>query len=160
LVPDPGSYERKEPAENPAIFILMALTRNRQYLIMILACMLGYVWLYFEFAETQAGNSSVEVCLTRRILHLPCPSCGSTRSIISLLRGDFTGAMKINPAGYLIALIMVLAPLWITWDLATGKKSFFEFFRRMEAFLRKPKYAMPLIVLIILNWIWNITKGL
>ena len=33
-------------------------------------------------------------------------------------------------------------------------------FQKAEKLLIKPKIAIPLIVLVLLNWIWNIVKGL
>ena len=36
----------------------------------------------------------------------------------------------------------------------------FDFYQKTESYLKKPKIAIPLILLLIINWIWNITKGL
>lgn len=91
---------------------------------------------------------------------MPCPSCGSTRSVISIVNGKFSDALSINPLGYIIAVIMVLIPLWLLIDVLIKKKSLFKFYIKMETYLKKPQLAIPLIVLVLINWIWNITKGL
>ncbi len=138
----------------------MTLDRNKLYSILFTACVAGYIWLYFSMANKITENKSVEVCLIKHTTNIPCPSCGSTRSVISLINGDFIGALNFNPLGYLIALIMLISPIWILGDIIKKRKTLFDFYLKMESFLKKSKIAIPLIFLIIINWIWNITKGL
>jgi hypothetical protein len=136
------------------------INRNKLYSILLTACLAGYIWLFFALQNNHTLNISVEVCLINHFTNIPCPSCGSTRSLISLIKGNFIEALKTNPIGYLIAIIMFFTPLWIIIDLITKRKTLFEFYQKTETFLKKPKFAIPLILLVILNWIWNITKGL
>lgn len=137
------------------------MNRNKLYLILFIACSAGYIWLYYAFIPTDpAGNKTAEVCLLKHVTDIPCPSCGATRSIVSLLNGRYGDAFLLNPLGYVIALIMLVAPVWMAVDLARRSSSLFNFYKEIEAGLRKPKYAIPLIMLIVINWIWNITKGL
>ena len=136
------------------------MNRNKLYLILFIACLAGYIWLYYAFIPALAGNNTAEVCLLKHATDIPCPSCGSTRSVVSLLNGRYGDAFLLNPLGYVIALIMLIAPVWIAVDIARKSNSLFNFYQKLEAGLRKPKYAIPLILLIMLNWIWNITKGL
>ncbi|MCL7988299.1 DUF2752 domain-containing protein [Sphingobacterium sp. lm-10] len=91
---------------------------------------------------------------------VPCPSCGATRSVIFLTKGDFTNAFLLNPIGYMVVIIMLIAPIWILADWTTKRRTFLDFFKKMEDFLRRPSYAIPLILLVVVNWIWNIAKGL
>lgn len=138
----------------------MALRRNKLYAIVLIACLAGYIWLYFGLSNLNAENKTVEVCIIKHVTNIPCPSCGSTRAVVSLVKGSFLEALLINPLGYVIATIMLLAPLWLMADLATKRSTFFAFYRKTETYLRRPRYAVPLILLVIINWIWNITKGL
>lgn len=49
-------------------------------------------------------------CAFARILHTPCPGCGSTRSAVAFLHGDLEGVLRFNPLGPVMAvLIGVLA---------------------------------------------------
>ena len=127
---------------------------------MLIACLAGYIWLYFSLTKNITENKSVEVCLIKHVTNIPCPSCGSTRSVISLIKGDFIGALNFNPIGYLVAIIMLITPIWITVDTIKRTKTLFDFYLIIETYLKKPKIAIPLILLVIINWIWNITKGL
>ncbi len=138
----------------------MILDRNKLYSILFIACLAGYIWLYFSLTKKITENKSVEVCLIKHVTNIPCPSCGSTRSVISLTKGDFIGALNFNPIGYLVAIIMLTAPIWIISDTIKKTKTLFNFYLKIETYLKRPKIAIPLILLVIINWIWNITKGL
>ncbi|MCE2771205.1 MAG: DUF2752 domain-containing protein [Saprospiraceae bacterium] len=102
----------------------------------------------------------MEVCLIKNATNIPCPSCGTTRAVVSLVNGDFFEALFLNPFGYIVALIMLLAPIWIVFDLISKKNSLFIFYQKIEKFLVRPKLAILLIFLVLANWIWNISKGL
>ncbi len=119
----------------------------------------GYAWLVYIF-KTIEENAAFEGCFIKQISGIPCPSCGTTRSIISLLRGDFCYAFLLNPLGYLVALIMLVFPPWLIVDLVTKQKTVYTFYYKVESMLKKPPIAIPIFFLIIVNWIWNITKGL
>jgi hypothetical protein len=138
----------------------MTRDRNKLYSILIIACIAGYIWLYFSMTKNIAENSSAEVCLIKHATNIPCPSCGSTRSIILLTKGDFIGALNLNPIGYIVAIIMLVVPIWVIGDLIMRSNTLFDFFQRVETYLKKTKYAIPLILLVLINWIWNITKAL
>lgn len=138
----------------------MTIDRNKLYTILFTACIAGYIWLYFSLNTTETKNKSFEVCLIKHTTNIPCPSCGSTRAIISLTKGNFLEALIINPLGYIVVVIMFSAPIWIAIDIITKRKTLFEFYQKIETYLKKPRYAIPLLLLVIINWIWNITKGL
>ena len=138
----------------------MTLDRNKLYSLLFIACLAGYIWLYFSITKNITENKSVEVCLIKHVTNIPCPSCGSTRFVISLTKGDFIGALNFNPKGYLVAIIMLIAPIWIIADTIKRTKTLFNFYLKIETYLKRPKIAIPLILLVIINWIWNITKGL
>lgn len=137
----------------------MTLGRNKLYLFLLLACGLGYVWLYFGYTDG-AHQETVGVCIVKHTTGLPCPSCGTTRSVVSLTKGDFVEALGINPMGYLVAIIMFLSPIWVVYDTLARKTTLLRFYRKIEHHVKKPKYAIPLASLVLINWAWNITKGL
>ena len=137
----------------------MNVSRNKLYALLFTACIAGYIWLFIGMSE-EHGKSKLEVCFIKKITNIPCPSCGSTRSILSLIKGDFMEAFYINPMGYLIAFILFLSPIWIIADIITKRNSLFNFYQRVETDIKRPQLAIPLVIIVIINWIWNITKGL
>jgi hypothetical protein len=133
------------------------LNRNRLYIILLLACTAGYFWLYINTGNA-SNTTNFEVCLVKHVTGIPCPSCGTTRSITSISQGNFAQAIRLNPLGFIVSSIMIGAPLWIVFDVLTKKSSLFEFYTKAEYQLRRPFIALPLIILLLTNWIWNIIK--
>jgi hypothetical protein len=66
----------------------------------------------------------------------------------------------MNPFGILVAAIMIVIPIWILYDLVTKKETFFINYTKTEHIINRRWIAFLLIVLVVLNWIWNIKKGL
>ncbi|MFN8309384.1 MAG: DUF2752 domain-containing protein [Chitinophagales bacterium] len=126
---------------------------------LLAACVAGYVWLIYNFYQ-QHNRPATDVCLIKRITGYACPSCGTTRSVMALFGGDFYAAFFINPFGFLVAGIMLMAPLWIVYDLVLKKDSLLQAYHRCEKWMVRPLPAVLLITLVVANWIWNIKKGL
>ncbi len=137
------------------------MSRSRLYTIVLLACSVGSIWLWIQNSQnvlTRAGETGT--CLIKTITGVPCPSCGTTRSVVELLDGQFISSLQWNPMGIMVFLIMVISPLWIIADMIFKKESFLRFYSRTEYHLKSKWIAIPAIGLVIINWIWNICKGL
>jgi len=133
------------------------MTKKKLYIFVFVTCLAGCVWVIlniFHVATTHEG------CLFHKITHIPCPSCGSTRSVLLLLNGDLSGAFYANPFGFIIFTALVLLPLWLVFDCIFRKDSFFRFYKNTETALRKKYIAIPALAIVIINWIWNIHKYL
>ena len=139
----------------------MTDTRNKLYLLLAVACTAGYVWLFYNMHTGSGINGSdVDVCIFKHVTNIPCPSCGSTRSVLSLVKGDIADSFFLNPIGIFLFLILIIAPVWIAYDILSKKESLFKFYNRLEKILQQKQVAIPAVALIIVNWIWNIYKGL
>ncbi len=139
----------------------MGNDRTKLYSLLSIACLVGYAWLFYNLIEFPSENrKTIEVCLIKHVTNIPCPSCGSTRSVLSLLRGDLVESVYQNPFGLIIATIIFITPFWIAFDLFTKSGSLFNFYVWTEDILKQPKIAVPLILIVFMNWIWNIIKGL
>lgn len=139
----------------------MSSSLNKLYPILITACLIGYIWLgYSIYSSSLADNNSIVVCPVKRLTGFPCPSCGSTRSVVALINGNFKGAFFINPLGYLLAIIMLLTPLWILYDKMLGRESLLKCYIKVEKHIAKPSYLISLVLILLINWFWNIKKGL
>ncbi len=138
----------------------MSIPRNRFYQYLSLACLVGYGWLaLIGRLKPEEVATQYDVCLIRHFLHFPCPSCGSTRSVLSLFHGDIFGGFYWNPLGFLIFSGLVVSPFWIGYDLLLKKESFYKYFLLFERTLRRRWVAIPAIALVLINWVWNIYKG-
>ncbi len=137
----------------------MAKHKTRLYLAVVIASTAGYGWFFYHLWFS-TNQTTLLGCPIKKISGLPCPSCGSTRAVLSLYDGHLWQSLLINPIGILIAAIMLIAPLWIIFDWTTKQSSFWQFYIRVENFLRQKRVATVIILLFLINWIWNINKGL
>lgn len=134
------------------------MTRNKLYSLLLIACLAGFIYLFYSIHTMQ--SQTFRVCLIKNVTGYPCPSCGTTRAVTLLLDGKITESLLLNPFGILIAIIMTIFPLWILADIFLKKETFYSWYKKTEAIIRKPWLASVLILLVLLNWIWNIYKHL
>jgi hypothetical protein len=91
----------------------MASSAVRLWLLAGLAGLAGlavlHVWM-------PSGDPSGAFCLSRRLLHIPCPGCGMTRAFAHLAKGEWGGALALHPLAPVVALEMALG--WIAWGAA------------------------------------------
>jgi hypothetical protein len=130
----------------------MHINYKLKYLGIILILISGYFFLY-NFSDSIEGHT---VCLFKNVTGVPCPACGSTRATIQLLHGEFLNSFLINPFGILTTILIAVSVFWMIIDIVTNKDSFFQFLRK--DWDNRIKFFALLIVLV--NWIWNIEKGM
>ena len=119
------------------------MSRNKLYMTIMLACSVGYLYLWTGFAIP---------CFFKILTGIPCPACGTTRFIT----GDFTHG---NPLGIIVGAAMLL-PIVVILDLLTRGDRVFRLYLWVEKKCRQPMVAAFLIGLVVLNWFWTINKGL
>lgn len=135
------------------------MKKKQLYAFLLVACLAGGGWLFYNISlnETECAGG---ICLFKGATSIPCPSCGSTRAVLTLFKGDLISSLLINPFGIIVFLIVLLTPLWILADLLTRRSSLLNFYNRVESYLQRPPVMIPFAFLVLINWIWNITKGL
>ena len=138
------------------------MTKNKLYVLVTVLWTTGLLWIaanLFSGTSTPVGHLHF-VCLFKYFTKLPCPSCGSTRSMVALLNGHIAEALLINPLGIVLFFIFIILPFWLLYDVISKGNSFQKFYDHAEAFFRKPHIALVLILLLLCNWGWSISKGL
>ena len=126
--------------------------------MLLIACLAGFIYLFYHIHTSQ--SETVRVCIIKNVTGYPCPSCGTTRAVTLLLEGRIIDSILLNPFGIVVAIIMTLFPIWILTDIFLKKETFYIWFKKTEATIRKPWIASILILVVLLNWIWNIYKNL
>lgn len=134
------------------------MTRNRLYTFLFLVCLAGSIGLFYSMNQTASEPQVFGKCLMKHTLGIPCPSCGTTRSVNSLLEGDIIAAWQWNPFGFIVAAFMFVLPFWIVVDILRGSSSLWVNYQKVESKLRTPVLATILILLVFANWIWNFYK--
>jgi len=125
---------------------------------LLIACLAGLIYLFYNIHTLQ--SQTFRVCIIKNVTDYPCPSCGTTRAVTLLLKGRFIESLLLNPIGIVVAIIMIIFPIWILIDIIFKKETFYFWYKKAEGTIRKPWLASILIVLVLLNWIWNIYKHL
>jgi hypothetical protein len=139
----------------------MHLFQIKLYRILSIACLAGYIWLYFNLSNFYSKSTSqIGVCLFKRVTSIPCPACGITRSILSILQGNLLQAFYWNPFGFLLLVILFITPIWLVIDAINKKDSLLTFYVAVEKKLQQKLVAIPAIALVLINWFWNIHKDL
>lgn len=134
------------------------MTRNRLYLLLAFGVVAGYGWL--AWASLQISHDTFTPCLFKNATGIACPSCGVTRSVALLSKGNITDSILLNPLGLIMAAIMLIAPFWLLYDIILKKDTLYNSYKKAENIIRIKWVAITLIILILINWAWNIQKGL
>ncbi len=87
-----------------------------------------------------------------------CPSCGTTRAILLFFKGEIMESIYSNPFGIILISIMTVSPLWIIYDLLTNRETFYVVYHKIEQRFRQKRVAIILVVIVLLNWIFNLIK--
>lgn len=139
----------------------MKTTRYRLYFFLAISCLAGYSWIFLNFFISSSHlKAKLNVCLFKRVTTIPCPSCGTTRSVLSLINFDFPTAFYLNPLGIIILPALLILPFWLAFDILTQRQSLFSFYGKFETAVKKKRLAIPAILIVLIIWISNIYKGL
>ncbi|MGA9406545.1 MAG: DUF2752 domain-containing protein [Bacteroidota bacterium] len=137
------------------------MVKKKLYIVLAGLSLVGYGWIGWNFIEGSEHSVIPSVCLFKEITGLPCPSCGTTRSLLLLMGGHFHESLMMNPFGIVLALALVIIPLWIVIDTLGNSDSFYKRYTQMEHLLAHHKLlAAFAAAIVMLNWFWNISKGL
>lgn len=96
------------------------MVSRRAFHVWLLAGLTGLAGLAVLHAWMPSGDPSGAVCLSRRLLHIPCPGCGMTRAFAHLAKGEWSAALVLHPLAPVVALEMVLG--WILWGAAVFRR--------------------------------------
>jgi len=95
-------------------------------------------------------------CLFKRLTGVPCPGCGTVRSLHLLMQGDVAASLLTNPLGLLLVLLLLSAAVLLVRDAWRNDDLLYRLMHR-----RWPPATLAAVAIFTLaNWIWNIGKGL
>lgn len=96
----------------------------------------------------------VTVCPLKRLTGVPCPSCGSTRACLAMLRGDVCAALALQP--FAVVLVFGVAPALLAASALAGRARVRTFLA--AAFARRPVRWLC-AALLAADWIYVIRNG-
>lgn len=130
----------------------MPTSSRTKYLIILSVLSAGYFTLFYY----PNIISDISFCIFKSVTDVPCPACGSTRATMLLFQGDVAKSIFLNPIGLLLNSFIAVSVFWIISDFVRDKNSFLKFLTENWS----TRVKIGLLALIIINWIWNIEKGL
>ena len=133
---------------------------NRLYFILLTILILSFGLIVFSFLKKESANRSLLFCPFKKITGIACPSCGTTRSIVHILNGKVRSGLLTNPLGLVALLTMFFVSGLLSYDFLTKQKSLLYLFAKAELLLQRKYVAIPCLILVALNWVWGIIKGL
>lgn len=136
------------------------MPKHKLYKLVILLSTLAYSWLIYNSFFLSTCEEGITICWFKTLSGFPCPACGSTSGIIEILKGNFINALQLNPFAYSSLFVLIYASIWVVYDLIFKKESFYQFFIKVNTHIKKKRFFIPLIILILSIWIWNIYRSL
>lgn len=136
------------------------MTRNRLYLLLFALLGAGYGWMLWANWHIGHPHGNFTPCFIKNATGIACPSCGTTRSILLLSHGNIKESLLLNPLGIIMGGLMVVLPFWLAYDVLAKRGTLYKSYNKFENTVRIRWVAIVLTILILLNWIWNIQKGL
>jgi hypothetical protein len=94
------------------------------------------------------------ICVFKALTGWPCPTCGATRALGLLFRGDLPGAFRMSPLATLVAAALLV---WGLADLALMPRGR-AFAVELSPSLAVPARAAALLALLG-NWAYLIAAG-
>lgn len=94
------------------------------------------------------------LCPLKRLLGVPCPTCGTTRAVALLLQGDVCGAFEMQPLA--MTVVALLVPMSMAVRLALGAH---RAKRLWLSIVRLPVFWFAVVIVILSNWVYVIVWG-
>lgn len=116
------------------------------------ACAVAGVWLALvavAVALSRYLDRPMELCLFRRLTGLACPTCGTTRGVLSLLAARPLAAWAYNP------LVFTVVGVWaaiVAVRILTGRSLRLRLTARQKPFA----WIIAAAAAVLLNWLYVI----
>ena len=123
----------------------VTLLRNKLEIniIMISGIILLFIILFFK-----------PVCLFKDIFHIPCPLCGMTRGIQSLINFDIISSFKYNLLS--IPIFITIIMFYILYFISLlFKTNYINCYYNLFVIHYK-----TIIYILLINWVINILRGI
>ena len=92
---------------------------QQRWLRIVLVITAGFAAVLVLHFARLSDNRYFSICQFRRLTGLPCPTCGVTRSLAMLAKGEWQRAIAYHPLGPLVAVALCGGWLYLLWCAVT-----------------------------------------
>ncbi|MBL7928820.1 MAG: DUF2752 domain-containing protein [Bacteroidia bacterium] len=133
-----------------------------RYRLMVMLTLAAYAWVVFCFFNSGffQAHYGINPCLIKTATGFPCPSCGTTRSVMLILHGNLYDALFLNPLGYFAFFLLIALPFVFLYDAIMRKTLLLRLITKSEEIICNRKVVPVLVLFFLLLWGWNIHNGL
>jgi len=130
---------------------------NRKiYIVTSMCCLV--TWVYVGLIWNCSLDSPGQSCYFISLFGIPCPVCGGSHAIQSLVHGQWSAAIQYNPLVTILLLLTVLVSLILLYDLLLRKTVWMNTLSRFYALIQNKKVSFTLALILIIHWYFNIIK--
>lgn len=97
---------------------------------------------------------SLPVCTFKAVVGIPCPTCGITRVTLALADLDFAAALRTNPLGAILVTAFVVGGLVAGLSAIRGRPL------KEPRWNLRPVERLGLVVVIVANWAYLVSRGI
>ena len=119
---------------------------NKKNKILIIFLFLGLILIFFIYLKFNIP------CLFKKTFHIPCPACGMTRAIKSIMNFNIYKSFSYNILTFPLIIIIFLLFITTIIDLLYNK----HYLNKIINTITKNYHII--IILLIISWIINIYK--
>lgn len=105
--------------------------------------------------QTTLGSYGFPGCGFKEVTGLPCATCGMTRCFTYMARGEFGHAVRMQPAGALLATGVAVFALMGGWAMVTGMAM-----GPLMGAIWRPRHVIIGLVVLLAIWVFNIARTL
>lgn len=133
--------------------------KSRIWAIAVLVCLLGvFVFFYLGTKDIINMNLMFGPCGFKQSYGLPCPTCGMITSTSAFVSGKFISAFYIQPAGFVLNLVLTIITALSFFTAITGRE--FVIVRRFIDQLKIGYLIAALLIIIAAGWAVLLARAL
>lgn len=129
------------------------MSARRFYWLTAVLYLVGIFYLILHFHGIELAYH----CPFKWIFHIPCAFCGTTRCVQALCHANWSDVWHYNLLGIPIFILLFILPPRLLYDAVKRQPTTYLLMTRW--YQRLKSYALLWIILLVINWLWNICKG-
>ncbi len=120
---------------------------QRIWLLAVVLVIFGIVFRDFLLTQTS-------LCLFKSIAGIECPSCGSTRAVLTFYSGDILLSLRYNLLGFLFAVLLLAVPLLLLVEKVFKRVLLYSLYVWLSIKFKRRRFLWFAVVLIVIYWIY------